>query len=62
MYRSLYEKVKNLAESNDNICGFRLYVERENITAQSTYENVGMYETHYKLYEELKPGLKFTKG
>ena len=61
LYRSLYEKVKNLAESNDNICGFRLYVERENTIAQSTYENVGMYETHYNLYKELKPGLKFTK-
>jgi ribosomal protein S18 acetylase RimI-like enzyme len=61
LYRSLYEKVKSLAESNDNICGFRLYVEKENTVAQSAYEKVGMLETHYKMYEELKPGIRFTE-
>ena len=61
LYRSLYQKVKSLAERNDNICGFRLYVEKENSVAQLTYDNAGMHETHYKLYEELKPGLNFTE-
>ena len=59
LYRGLYEKVKSLADSNDNVCGFRLYVEKENAVAQSTYHNVGMHETHYKLFEELKPGIQF---
>jgi len=61
LYRNLYNKVKSLAENDDNICGFRLYVEKENLIAQSTYDNVGMGETHYKLYEELKPGIQFTE-
>lgn len=61
IYRMLYEEVKRLAENNENVCGYRLYVEKENTTAQATYDNVGMTETHYKMYEELKPGLLFSK-
>jgi len=53
VYRRLYEEVKKLAKSNPDVCGYRLYVERENTTAQSTYRSVGMTETHYKMYEEL---------
>ncbi len=59
LYRALYEKVKSLADENENVCGYRLYVERENVIAQSTYDRVGMHETHYKMYEELKAGTDF---
>jgi GNAT superfamily N-acetyltransferase len=59
LYRALYEKVKLLADDNENVCGYRLYVERENVIAQSTYDRVGMHETHYKMYEELKAGIDF---
>ncbi len=61
LYRKLYEKVKSLAENDSNICGFRLYVEHENLTAQKTYQALGMDETHYKLYEELKDSAEFSK-
>ncbi len=54
VYRRLYEEVKNLAAENPDVCGYRLYVERENTAAQSTYRSVGMTETRYKMYEELK--------
>ncbi len=54
IYRRLYEEVKELAEANPDVCGYRLYVERENTAAQSTYRSVGMEETHYRMYEELK--------
>ena len=57
IYRRLYEKVKELAGTNPDVCGYRLYVEKENTAAQSTYRNVGMTETHYKMYEELKKSL-----
>ena len=60
IYRRLYEKVKKLAEENRDVCGYRLYVERENTAAQSTYRSVGMAETHYKMYEELKPDTDFS--
>lgn len=54
LYRSLYEHVKNEAEKDVNVRGFRLYVERENFTAQETYRSLGMVETSYKLFEEEK--------
>ena len=54
VYRRLYEQVKELAGANPDVCGYRLYVERENTVAQSTYRSVGMAETHYRMYEELK--------
>lgn len=52
IYRRLYEFVKELAEDR-NVCGFRLYVEKENRIAQQTYERLGMSESHYVMYEEL---------
>ena len=52
IYRRLYEHVKHLAEAH-NVCGFRLYVERDNRRAQATYERLGMVETHYRMYEEM---------
>ena len=55
IYRRLYEFVKLEAEKQQGVCGFRLYVERENIPAQKTYRSLGMTETRYKVYEELKP-------
>ena len=62
LYRRLYEKVKALAGANENVCGYRLYVEKENTTAQTTYDRVGMHETHYKIYEELKEDVDFMKN
>lgn len=53
IYRDLYGRVKEMAKVADNVCGFRLYVEKENQVAQETYERLGMRETHYKMYEEL---------
>ncbi len=62
LYRRLYEKVKALADTNENVCGYRLYVEKENTTAQAAYDRVGMQETHYRMYEELKEDVDFTKN
>ncbi len=59
LYSRLYSKVKSLADENRNVCGYRLYVEKNNNAAQSAYENVGMHETEYKMYEELQSGLVF---
>ena len=52
IYRRLYEFVKELAAAQ-GVCGFRLYVEKENRIAQRTYEQLGMTESHYVMYEEL---------
>ena len=58
-YRQLYEFVKKQAENNTEVCGFRLYVERDNLTAQRTYSALGMEETGYRLFEELKCDTRF---
>ena len=53
IYSLLYEFVKNKAAAQGNICGFRLYVEKENVTAQKVYEKLGMESSHYLMYEEM---------
>jgi ribosomal protein S18 acetylase RimI-like enzyme len=52
VYAQLYAEVKTLAEQQQNVCGFRLYVEKENLIAQKTYESLGMEQSHYLMYEE----------
>ncbi|MFQ5756871.1 MAG: GNAT family N-acetyltransferase [Acidiferrobacterales bacterium] len=53
IYRALYEFVKTRAADSGRVCGFRLYVERDNFIAQQTYRKMGMEETPYKILEEL---------
>ena len=52
IYRSLYEYVKKKAEESKDVCGFRLYVEKENERAQKVYEKLGMESSYYLMYEE----------
>ncbi len=62
MYRQLYQRVKALAEDEANVCGFRLYVEHDNRAAQGTYRSLGMEETVYKVYEEMKSDTRYRKN
>ena len=59
LYRELYARVKELAEQDPKVCGFRLYVEHENTGAQQAYTALGMHETAYRLFEELCEGHLF---
>jgi len=52
IYSRLYEFVKAKAADAGNVCGFRLYVEKDNFQAQKVYEKVGMEASHYLMYEE----------
>jgi len=52
LYSAMYRFVKNEATKRSDVCGFRLYVEQENVRAQKTYEYLGMERTAYVLYEE----------
>ena len=61
LYRELYARVKELAEQEPGVCGFRLYVERDNHAAQETYQALGMQETDYRIYEELTPDTDFKR-
>ena len=53
IYRKLYDFVKQKARENGNVCGFRLYVEKENVNARRVYEKLNMEASHYLMYEEM---------
>jgi ribosomal protein S18 acetylase RimI-like enzyme len=52
VFTGLYSHVKGLASSKPDVCGVRLYVEKENTTAQQTYKKLGTIETRYRVMEE----------
>jgi ribosomal protein S18 acetylase RimI-like enzyme len=53
VYRALHDHVRVAARAAGDVVGLRLYVEKENARAQRTYQQLGMTETGYRLYEEL---------
>ena len=59
VYRRLYRHLQAMAAKERAVCGFRLYVERNNRRAQATYLAAGMERTHYVVFEQLKPGVRF---
>ncbi|MDP6633486.1 MAG: GNAT family N-acetyltransferase [Phycisphaerae bacterium] len=61
IYRSLYGAVRDMGSADKSVCGFRLYTERDNTTAQRAYKTLGMEELDYVMFEELKDGLEFRK-
>ena len=52
IFRKLYEFLKEKASHEQNVCGFRLYVEQSNHPGQKTYAGLGMKKTSYDFYEE----------
>jgi len=53
VYKAMYEKIQTMAESEPDVIGFRLYVEKDNRVARNVYETLGMQESDYRLYEVL---------
>ncbi|MFD0319539.1 GNAT family N-acetyltransferase [Lysobacter gummosus] len=51
VYNALHGHVAALAHATKGVIGLRLYVERENIAAHSTYRSQGMGESCYAIYE-----------
>ena len=51
IYRRLHKWVHEAAMSADWVCGVRLYVDKDNHIAQTTYASLGMSKTNYDLYE-----------
>ena len=51
VYSSMHQFVENLAKQH-NSCGLRLYVNKDNKRAQSTYELLGMKHPDYLMYEQ----------
>ena len=51
VFRTLYAHVEGLARARDDVCGLRLYVEHENVTARDAYVALGMATTNYRIME-----------
>lgn len=51
VFRAIFMQIKSMAENESKTCGLRLYVEKNNAVAKQTYENLGMRESHYDLFE-----------
>lgn len=54
IFKQLYTYIQSLANSDDQICGIRLYVDNTNQAAQKVYQRIGMNGDHYKVYEWMK--------
>jgi len=51
VFRALFDHVQQLASETGGVRGLRLYVERDNVGAQRTYEFVGMKDAGYRMFE-----------
>jgi len=51
VYRALERQVRDQARLRGNVCGIRLYVDRQNHGAQKVYSRLGMIPSHYDMYE-----------
>jgi ribosomal protein S18 acetylase RimI-like enzyme len=52
VYRLLHEHVRETARS-EKVIGIRLYVERDNLPAQETYQALGMERSQYLMFQEM---------
>lgn len=52
VYQTLHEHVVRDARARGDVCGVRLYVEKDNAAAQAAYARLGMTPTAYRIYEQ----------
>lgn len=52
VYRTMYDHIVAKAKADPQVCGIRLYVERDNHTAQTVYQHVGLASSVYAVYEQ----------
>ena len=51
VYKALHYYVSECARQQDEVCGLRLYVDKDNRIAQEVYSGLQMRPTHYVMYE-----------
>ena len=51
VFRLLYSEVRKRAAASKQVCGLRLYVEKNNAAALATYERFGLIPTDYLVLE-----------
>ncbi len=52
VYRRMHEFILHQARSRSDVCGVRLYVEKNNAVAQSAYDHVGLSRSAYIVFED----------
>lgn len=57
VFRRLYTFLEAEAGRTPGVCGFRLYVEKSNHTAQKTYARMNMEKASYYMYEVMFDGV-----
>lgn len=53
VFKALYDAVIARARAAKNVRGIRLYVEQENLDAQSVYQKLSMQKTPYQMFERM---------
>ncbi len=51
VFRTLFNHVRTLARTREDVCSLRLYVHAENARARQSYERLGMTRTQYQIFE-----------
>jgi GNAT superfamily N-acetyltransferase len=51
VFKALYRHVEQIARGRKDVCGLRLYVERDNAAAREVYRRLGMGDTGYLVFE-----------
>jgi ribosomal protein S18 acetylase RimI-like enzyme len=54
VYKEMYNHIQQLVETDPDLKGIRLYVDKTNEAAQETYKKIGMNGEHYTVYEWMK--------
>lgn len=54
VFKKLYLNLEKQVKQSPELAGLRLYVDKQNKSAQKVYEKLGMNKHHYELYEWLK--------
>ena len=52
VFKALYRYVEALARDDESAVGIRLYVERDNASAQAIYDKLGFRETGYRMQQK----------
>jgi len=54
LFSKMYAFIKKHVESDESLCGIRLYVDKTNKHAQKVYKALGITGEHYDTYEWIK--------
>lgn len=54
VFKQMYQNLMNILNSDPNVIGLRLYVDKSNFRAQQVYSSMGMNGDHYTVFEKMK--------